>query len=900
MPDWSQDLRNRLADLRLDGAREAEIVEELSQHLDDRYEELCAAGATDMDARCITLGELDEAGGLGERLLSLAQPRTPVSLPAGPDGGLLHGTWQDLRYAVRALRLQPGFAAIVVGTLALGIAVNTLTFTIVNAAVLRPLPFEDPDQLVRLSVANDDAQNPVTNPSYLEVLDWQQARRTFEHIAVLAERRMDLSGDGRPPVRVAMAFASWNLVDLLRQRPALGRAFTSADDRPGAPPVVLIGSDLWRTRYQSDRNVLGTTVRIDGTPATVIGVMPPGFGFPDRMELWLPAAALPEAERASRQTSRVNAVGRMRPGITIDQAQAELAGIEAVLAERHPDTNRGVRARVAPAAIASEIIRVLIALLGAVGFVLLIACANVANLLLARAGERSRDVTLRVALGASRWRIVRQLLAESLLLASAGGLAGLALSHAGLQLFIANVGAEAAPPSWVEFTLDRTVFAYLAALCVGSALVCGLVPAWHASRPDLAAAISDATRSDTGSRFRHRWTGAFVVAQVTLALVLLTGAALTARSVVDVMRTDVGVETDTLFQTAFNLRRADYTPERRLLFVQELDQRFASRRGIQAALTSNPPMEGALIRRVQIDGQPESDVNALPPVSLVVIGSTYFDVLGAPIISGRVLDAGDLRQPGKRVVVNERFARIYLGEGPAVGRRIRLLPPNQTPGNGETTTQWATVIGVVANVRQRMLPSGDFDPVVYRAYGEDPPSVVEILVRSASEPGAVLTFLGEQVQALDPDLPLFPFLTVEDALAQQFWPQRVFGSLFGVFAVIALLMAACGLYGVTSYAVSRRTREIGIRVALGADAGRVWWAITGRTLRQLAIGVVLGTAGAAAVASVLPAMLVGTSAVSPLVFGLVIVVLIAVGVGASAIPARRALRVDAVEALRAE
>ena len=542
----------------------------------------------------------------------------------------------------------------------------------------------------------------------------------------------------------------------------------------------------------------------------------------------------------------------------------------------------------------------LIALLGAVGFVLLIACANVANLLLARAGERSRDVTLRVALGASRWRIVRQLLAESLLLASAGGLAGLALSHAGLQLFIANVGAEAAPPSWVEFTLDRTVFAYLAALCVGSALVCGLVPAWHASRPDLAAAINDATRSDTGSRFRHRWTGAFVVAQVTLALVLLTGAALTARSVVDVMRTDVGVETDTLFQTAFNLRRADYTPERRLLFVQELDQRFASRRGIQAALTSNPPMEGALIRRVQIDGQPESDVNALPPVSLVVIGSTYLDVLGTPIISGRVLDAGDLRQPGKGVVVNDAsraptWARDLRSGGASVCcRRIRRPATVRPQPSGRRSSESSRTSGSGCS-----RPAISTQSSTART-GEDPPSVVEILVRSASEPGAVLTFLGEQVQALDPDLPLFPFLTVEDALAQQFWPQRVFGSLFGVFAVIALLMAACGLYGVTSYAVSRRTREIGIRVALGADAGRVWWAITGRTLRQLAIGVVLGTAGAAAVARVLPAMLVGTSAVSPLVFGLVIVVLIAVGVGASAIPARRALRVDAVEALRAE
>ena len=596
MPDWSQDLRSRLADLRLSGAREAEIVEELSQHLEDRYDELCAAGATGADAHSIALGELDETGGLGERLRSLAQARTPAPPPTGPNGGLLGGTWQDFRYAVRAVRRQPGFAAVVVATLALGIAVNTIVFTIVNAAVLRPLPFDAPDRLVRLNVANvGNAQNPVAPLSYLDLQDWQQARRTFEQIAAVAERRVDLSGDRHPPAFFATAFVSWNMFDLLRQPPALGRVFTRADDRPGAPPVVIIGSALWQSRYGGDRAVLGRTVRIDGVPTTVVGIMPPGFGFPDRMELWLPVTALPDADRESRRARNLNAVGRIRPGVTVDQAQAELTGIAAVVAERHPDTNRNVSARVTPAVIASDIIGLLIALLGAVGFVLLIACANVANLLLARAGEKSRDVTLRVALGASRWRIVRQLLAESLLLASAGGLAGLALSHAGLQLFLANLGPEAAPPSWVQFTLDRTVFAYLAALCLGSALVCGLVPAWHASRPDLAAAINDASRGDTGSRFRRRWTSAFVVVQVTLALVLLTGATLMAQNLVNLLRADVGVDTSDLLQTAFVLQRRDYTPERRLKFVQKLEERFASARGVDAAVTSNVPLGGALV-----------------------------------------------------------------------------------------------------------------------------------------------------------------------------------------------------------------------------------------------------------------------------------------------------------------
>jgi len=896
---WSHDLRARLAALRLAPEREAEIVEEVSQHLDDRYEELRRDGASDADARRVALDEISAGSGLEARMRGLAQAHTPTPIsPGTPDRSLLSGVWHDLRYASRMIRRQPGFAAVIVATLAAGIAVNTLVFTIANGAVLRPLPFDEPNQIVRLRVTNTDARIPVNNLSYLEVRDWQEARRTFEHIAIADERMMDLSGDQQPPVRIQTAFMSWNLTVLLRVPPAFGRGFTADDDRPGAPPVAIIADDFWRSRYAGNSDVLGKVVRIDGVPTTIVGIMPPRFGFPDRAQLWVPVVGLPEQERVSRGARTLDAVGRLRRGVTIEQAQSELAAIAATLAERYPDSNRNIAPRLEPAGIGRGFIPILVALLGAVGCVLLIACANVANLLLARAADRARDVTLRLALGASRWRIVRQLLAESLVLALAGGIAGLALSYLGLQVLLANIEPDAAPPSWVQFTVDRVVLAYVAALCLGSAVICGVFPAWQASRTNLVSTLNESGRTGTGSRYRRRWTGAFVIAQVAFALVLLTGAMLMMRNLGDLVSIDAGVNARELLQTGFVLQRSDYTPERRLLFFKRLEERLSSAPAIEAALASNAPLAGADAQRVRIDGQPAADANRLPLVSRVDVGQHYFDVIGARLLAGRVFDADDAKQPGERVVVNERFARMHFSDRQAVGSRIQLQPPN--PDTRDGGTPWMTIVGVVGDVRQQMLPSGEFDPVVYRAYAAEPARRMQVVARSASGPGAVAAVVRSEVQALDPDLPLFPMLTVQQGFARAFWPQRVFGSLFAAFAIIALLLATCGLYGVTSYAVSRRTREIGVRVALGADARRIWWVVTRTTLRQLAIGVVLGTAGAAAVAAVLPAVLVGGRAADPAAYAVVVVMLVAIGTVASAIPARYAMRLDPVSALQDE
>ena len=713
MPDdWGRDLRARLAELRLSPEREAEIIEELSQHLDDRHDELRRAGASDEDARRLALDELNESGGLAGRMRSLSQARTTVPVVHGQASARwLRGLWQDLRYAMRTVTREPGFAATIVVTLGLGIAVNSTVFTIVNALALRSLPFEDAERIVQLNVRHvGNAQNPISELSYLDFQDWQNARGTFEHIAATEERPVDISGDQRAAAIVAAAYVSWNTFSLIGQPPALGRDFTEADDRVGAPPVVILGGNLWRARYGADPTIVGQTVRVNGTASTIVGVMPSEVGFPYRVEFWLPLAALPQTERASRTARILDGFGRLRPGVTIEQAATELDGITTSLAERYADTNRNTAPFVEPFGIAAPFIAVMIALLGAVGFVLLIACANVANLLLARAADRSRDATLRLALGASRWRIVRQLLIESLLLSGAGGVCGLALSYPGVRV-LQNLPAESAPPAWVQFSIDRMVIAYLVVLCTGSALVCSLIPAWQASRPNLVATLNAATRSSTGSRNRRRWMSTFVVAQVALALVLLTGAALMMQNLVGLLRTDVGIDTSGLTQMAFDLRRREYDRERRLLLLGQLEERLAASPGVNATLASDAPLGGALVRRLRIDGQPASAPDALPLVSMIQVGQRYFDVVGAPVIAGRGL-ADDVRRPEDSVVVNDRFARMHFQDGAVIGQRILLIEPN-APTNLNDDARWMTIVGVVGNVRQRMLPSREFDPVVY-------------------------------------------------------------------------------------------------------------------------------------------------------------------------------------------
>lgn len=890
MPSWDSELRARLAQLRLSPAREAEVVDELSQHLDDRYEELCATGVDDLDARQIALRELDEAGGLTHRMATLSQAHTPPPVVQGARvSGLSASLWHDLLDVARVLRAQPAFAATIVLTLALGIAVNTTVFTIVNGVVIRPLPFDHADGILELNVTNA-ATRQGSELSYLEFRDWRAAQTTFDSIVGTSERNVDISDDGRTAAHVGAAFVSSGTFSMLGQQPVLGRDFREADDREGAAPVVIIGGSLWSTRYGGDRGIVGRTITVDGVPSTVVGVMARGFGFPYNAQFWLPLVALPQTERVSRTARAIEGFGRLRSGVTIDQATADLSGVAASLSERYPETNRDIVPLLAPFGRAPQYVAVMLALLGAVAFVLLIACANVSNLLLARGAERSRDIALRIVLGASRWRIVRQLLVESLALAAAGGVAGVALSYAGIGIFTRALGENM--PSWLQFPIDGVVLMYVVGLCAASALVSSLVPAWNLSRISLTTLLQTGARS-AGQRQRLQWTGGLVVAQVALALVLLTGAMLMIRNLISLTRTDVGVETSGLAQLALTLSPDDGSDRRRLFFAR-LDEQLASSTGVNAALVSDAPLTGTTLRTVRTE-----DGHSTPQVPIIGVGQRYFDVIGARVIAGRTLNATEIVQADDTVVVNERFARMNFRDGLAVGGRIRVVETGARDTES-SDAQWMTIVGVIGNVRQRWPPYRELEPVVYRSYAHTPPRRMQVLARSTLGLESISAHVAESVRMLDSKLAVVPAVTVDDELARRLWLQQVFGPMFTVFASIAVLLAIGGLSAVTAYAVSRRTREIGVRVALGADARRVWSAVMSTTLWQLGIGLALGLAGAVGVARALPRILVGPDGANPLVLTGVVGLLIAAGLVATALPARRALRIDPTVTLQAE
>jgi putative ABC transport system permease protein len=788
----------------------------------------------------------------------------------------------DIRIGARMLLKDRGFTAAAVLTLALGIAAANTVFTLVNGLLLRDMPFADPERLVEM-----------TEVSYLDLQDWRAAARTFEGIAGVDQRAMNISDANHPAERILGSYISANAFTLLGRRPALGREFRADDDRDGAAPVVILGHDLWRTRYGSDPAAVGRTIRINGTPSVIVGVMPEGFQFPMNARLWQPLASMPAEWRNARDRRPLDSFGRLRPGVTAGQAQAELQGIVTRLAREYPDRNRDPRPSVAPyrAGIVARTPAAVIFLfmMGAVTLVLAIACANVANLLLARVAARSRDVSLRMSMGATRWRIIRQLLVESMLLALASGGAALALSSIGIQLFTRTLSQTAEEvPYWLTFPIDIRVFGFLATICLGTTVLIGLVPALQTARTNFVDVLNDAARGTIGHRRSQRWSGALVVSQLALALILLTGAGAIARNLLALMHVDVGVRTAGLARMVLELPVAGYeSNERRLFFYRQLDDRLAASRGIRATLATAMPNEDAQEAAIVTGIQRTPDRPARRNTAVLTIGPRYFETLGIVLRSGRLFDTADSSRPA--AIVNSRFVDVHLAGVAPLGSQFRIAPDGD----------WLTVIGVVSDVRQNGNGDG-FEPVVYVPLGAMAPAHIEILVRSDADLAQVASMLRTHVRALDADLPLYDIRTVDDEIAVSQWPQRVFGSMFAIFAGIAVVLAAVGLYAVTAFAASLRMQEIGVRVALGAQARQIWWLVTRRAGAQLLVGLAIGGAGAVAVGRVLPAVVFGTFAGDPLTLILVAALLVAVAGVACFVPARRAMRLDPVAALRAE
>lgn len=816
------------------------------------------------------------------------------------------GLWEDLRFAARLLLKDKWFSLVAAIALALGIGVNATVFTFVNAVLIRGLPIADPDRTMAVD-SFDRARSRGMGVSYLDYRDWRENTKAFDAFGAYNGTIANLSDEGQPPERYNGSHMSANAFGVLGMRPVIGRDFVPDDDRRGAASVALIGHKVWVNRYGSSPGVIGRTVRINDNPTTIIGVMPEGVQFPFNTDVWMPLSQINGLEAQKRNSRPLQTFGHLAPGVTREQAQSELVNISKKIESENPDTNKDIQARVQTfneQQNGGPIRTVFLSLMGAVAFVLLIACANVANLLLSRATNRAREISVRVALGASRWRVIRQLLMESVLLSVVAGMAGLGIAMIGIRLFD-RATADVGRPYWIQFTMDGTVFAFFAVVCLGTGIIFGIAPALHASKADVNEILKEGGRSGSAGVRARRWTGALMVAELTLTVVLLAGAGFMMRNFVTLYSLDLGIDTSRLLTTALALPDRKYPAvEQRLAFYERLEERLKSNPKIESVtITSNAPMQGGFLRRLTIDGKALDQGQQAPNVTMLTIDPRYFETIGLPLQRGRDLTDEDGMTGREAAVVNQRFVALHFPNEDPIGRRITLaidLQGGAAPQGGIPLSLTATIVGIVPNLRQRDFQLPEPDPIAYLPFRTDPRGFMNLLVRSAGDPNLMTPILREEVRAIDPDLPLFGIRTMDAALAQARWPFRIFGTMFAIFAFIALALSAVGLYAVTAYAVSQRTQEIGVRMALGAQGNEVAWLFLKRSFVQLGIGLTLGVAGAFGVGTLFAStqLLIQNRAGDPITIGGIALLLLIVASIACFLPARRATRLDPLVALR--
>jgi putative ABC transport system permease protein len=815
------------------------------------------------------------------------------------------GLLQDLRYAARLLIKDRWFTLVAVTALALGIAANNAVFTFVNAVLIRGVPFKDGERIMALGTRDTRDRN--LGVSFLDFQDWRASAKAFSDMCLFGQPTLNISDEGRPAERYAGAVMSANIFRLLNVRPLLGQGFTDDDDRFGAPPRVVIAYGVWQTRYGGDKDIIGRTIRVDELLATVAGVMPEGMQFPPNTDVWLPMGQSTVVQGQGRQVRSYQVIGRLASGVTREQATEELSAIVKRLANDFPNTNKDIFPRVTPyneQQAQGPIRTVFWSLMGAVAFVLLIACSNVANLLLARAAHRSREMSVRVSLGASRARLVRQLLVESVLLALISGIFGFALSIVGINLFDAAT-QDVGKPYYMEFKMDGGVFAFFAFVCLATGVVFGLAPALHISKTNVSEVLKEGGRTGSSGVRARRWTGALIIVNLALTLVLLAGAGFMMRSFMAMYRLDVGVDTSRLLtmQMALSYRKYRNADERNA-FIKRVDERLAQVGALESATTtSNFPLGGGRGIQLTIEGKTKPD-ERLPIVTMLSVGRKYFETVGIRVLRGRSLTELDGTPGQANAVVNQRFVQMFFPGTDPIGQRIRLTDEVPTNINGGALPP-LTIVGITTpNVLQRNVDGRltEPDPVVYiphAANTQQNPGIT-LLVRTRSDPAQATSLLREEMRALEPDMPLFNIRTMDQNLQRQRWPFRVFGTMFAVFAFIALVLSAVGLYAITAYSVTQRTQEIGVRMALGAQAKQVWWLIARRAIVQLAIGLMIGMPGAFGVGILLKSLLVQTSSYDPTTLVSIAVLLIAVAITACYWPARRATRLDPLVALRYE
>ncbi len=808
--------------------------------------------------------------------------------------------FQDLRYGIRMLLKNPGFTLVAVLALTLGIGADTAIFSVVNAVLLRPLPYDESERLVFLSERSQVLEG--MSISYPNFLDWRQQNNAFESIGVYRRSSYNLTGSGEPE-RLVAGQVSADLFTALRVRAAQGRVFNNDEDKPGATPVVVLSHGLWQRRLGGDPDIVGQALTFDGRSFTVIGIMPPGFLFPSQAEVWTPVG---QQAKDPGWESRGNhpglyAMARLKPGVTVQRARDDMEIVAANLEKQYPDSNTGNRASITPALenVVRGIRTALIVLLSAVGFVLLIACANVANLLLARSTNRQKEMAIRIALGASRTRIVRQLLTESMLLSFAGGALGLMLAQAGVKVIIA-ISPDSIPRSR-EVGLDPLVLAFTIAVSILTGVIFGVAPALQASKPDLNETLKEAGRGSTGRR--HVLRSVLVVAEVALTMVLLIGAGLMIRSFYRLQRVDPGFVADNLLTFNVSLPPGKYAEEQqRTNFYQQLLQNLRVMPGVESVgmATGLPLGNNGWQSGFWIEGRPEPPQGQRPLTEVAFVSPGYFDTMRMTLLSGRPFTEQDVKPPAPPnaqrqpftaptvTIIDEEFARRYWPDDHPVGQQISFW-------GGKVT-----VVGVVRRVKMEGLSTDSNRVQSYYPYIQNPGGSMSMVLRTAGDPASLADAVRQQVLAIDPDQPIYGVQTMGQIWTDSIAPDRLYLMLLGTFAAVALVLAGVGIYGVMAYSVTQRTHEIGIRMALGARQGDVLGMVIRQGMKLVVAGLAIGLAGAWLATRAMASLLFGVSATDPMTFVVISIVLAGVALGACFVPARRATKVDPMIALRYE
>jgi putative ABC transport system permease protein len=797
----------------------------------------------------------------------------------------------DLRYALRQLIKAPSFTAVAILTLALGIGACSAIFSVVNVVLLRPLDYPEPGRIVAIR----ETQLPqfpefsVSPPNYL---DWEKQTKSYEYLAAYGGANVNLTGEGEPQ-RLVGVKATAHYFDAYGVKPVLGRMLLPEEDAQGKNHVVVLSYPFWQRVFGGGRDVVGRAIQLNGEPYTVIGVAPVGFGLTSQVDVWMPMAFKPdETANDARGGHYINVVGRLKPGVTVAQARAELEVIASQLAKQYPDSNKGWGIFMMPLQDYSvrDVKPVLYTLLGAVGCVLLIACANLANLLLARATARHREISIRAALGASRARLVRQLLTESVVLSLCGGAAGLLLARWGLDALLAL--APTSLPRITEIHLDSGVLLFSLALSIVTGLVFGIAPAWLAARADVNEALKQGTRGSTEGGARGRLRSALVVIEVTFALMLLGGAGLLARSFMQLAHVDPGFIPENATLLRLSLPQTKYAlPEQQAAFADALLERVKALPDVQSAgLTHSMPLVSDYVLGFNIEGRPAIAPSDLPNTNYYAVTPDYFRAMGIRLIRGRVFTRQDDPKAPRVAIINETMARQHFPNEDPIGKRINIT-------NGPDT--WREIVGIVGDIKQYGVDKAT-SAQSYEPFAQVPFSSLNVVIRTSGPPAALLGAIRPTVYAVDKDQPIGAIRPLEEIVADSIARQRFAMTLLTVFSLVALVIAAVGIYGVMAYNVVQRTGEFGIRMALGAQQRDVLRLVLAQGGKLVGLGLIIGLAATLAASRAMGSMLFNTSAQDPLTLGTITLLLGAVALVACLLPASRATKVNPIDALRAE